>query len=152
MNRPEQPTAYRFFRSIGLRPLLDNPLKDAHPFPSMHRFCSFVLVLAFLALGSGLAEFLHNAEHAREDARAAAAASAGPSDSPDSHSHDGPLHDESNCRVHAMLHAPLLSAGWVPLLVLLGLFVAFLNLLTPAPVFRKLAVRLPCRGPPTCWC
>jgi hypothetical protein len=104
-----------------------------------------LLLLAFGALGTGALEYLHNAEHRREDAReAAAAVAAGRPVKPQ------PLHDESNCDLHAQLHVPLLAAGWVPLLVCLGLFVAFLTLLAPPLVSQRPLLRLDCRGPPAC--
>ena len=41
-----------------------------------------------------------------------------------------------------------LSVGWVPLLICLGLFVAFLTLLTPQLASQRVAIRIDCRGPP----
>ena len=88
-------------------------------------------------------EYLHNQEHAREDAAAAVAAKAAGLPDP---SHD--THDETNCEIHAQLHLPFIAVGWTPLLVLLGLFVAFLTLLAPAMPMRPIPSRLVCRGPP----
>ena len=59
-------------------------------------------------------------------------------------------HDESNCEFHAQLHLPLLVTAWVPLLVLAGLFVAFLTLLAASPVSHRFPIRIDCRGPPVC--
>src|SRR6476646_601086 len=67
-----------------------------------------VLVLAwFFALGSGAVEFAHNAQHAREDAALASLES--PTRRHKSHP-ASPVHDDSNCRFHATLHAPLTAA------------------------------------------
>jgi hypothetical protein len=102
-----------------------------------------LLALCFAALSSGALEHLHNAAHAREDA--AMPARGGP-DSPT----PAPPHNDSNCPTHAQLHLPLLAAGWVPLLICLGLFVAFLTLLAPALPAGHAPARLDCRGPPSC--
>jgi len=102
-------------------------------------------LLAFVALGSAGLEYLHNPDHQREDAREAAQATKGglpPKPQP--------MHDESNCAVHAQLHMPFLAMGWVPLLVCLGLLLAFLTLLAPPLVSIRPLLQLDCRGPPAC--
>jgi hypothetical protein len=106
---------------------------DWHDDRVLRRLSAIVLIGLFLALGSGGVEYLHNLDHAHEDAR---------SRTPHQQ------HDESNCVLHAQLRAPLLSAAWVPLLVCLGLFVAFLTLLVEQPVIHRPLNRLACRGPP----
>jgi hypothetical protein len=107
------------------------------------RLPAILLLLCFVALGSGVLEFLHNQQHEQEDAaQLAAAQAAGVTDLPK------PVHDESNCAIHAQLHLPAIAAGWVPLLILLGLFVAFLSLLTPALHSQRTPLRIACRGPP----
>jgi hypothetical protein len=93
-----------------------------------------ILIALFLALGSGAMEYVHNRDHAREDARA--------------HLPLGQHHDESNCVLHAQLRAPIVAGAWVPLLVCLGLLVAFLTLLNEQPVPHRPLTRLDCRGPP----
>lgn len=117
----------------------------------MRRAAALVLAVCFLALGSGAAEFLHNAGHARDDAAAATgtseAALFGRADAPDDHS-PAPVHDDTNCRTHAVLHSPLVAGGWVPVLVFLGLFVAFLTLLPQSLPTLRLPLRIDCRGPP----
>jgi hypothetical protein len=45
---------------------------------------------------------------------------------------------------------PIMNVGWVPLLVFLGLFVAFLSLLATSLIPRPLPARIDCRGPPVC--
>jgi hypothetical protein len=98
----------------------------------LRRAIGILLLLAFLGLGSGLLEYLHNLEHLREDAAAG--------------THEE--HDDSNCPVHRQLHLPLISAAAVPLLICVGLFVAFLTLLASQPSSHRPLVRLDCRGPP----
>jgi hypothetical protein len=94
----------------------------------VRRLLAILLTLAFLALATGVFAHLHDLQH-RDDATA---------------------HDEEACVVHAQLRAPLLASGWVPLLVCLGTFVAFLSLITPPLVSQRLIFRLDCRGPPAC--
>lgn len=110
----------------------------------MQRVAAIVMILCYAALGSGAMEYWHNAQHAAEDAAMLATAEPGV---PHDHDH-GPIHDESNCPVHAQLHLAGLAVAWVPLLVFLGLFVAFVTLLAPPPVARQVVFALPCRGPP----
>ena len=111
----------------------------------MHRLSAIFLACWFVALGSGALAALHDLQHDREDAAIAAADRA--AGRPE---RDAPQHDESNCPVHAQLHLPFIAAGWVPLLVCLGLFVAFLTLLPAPGVSYRSPVRLDCRGPPSC--
>jgi len=109
----------------------------------VRRIAALLLVACYLCLGSGALEYWHNAEHAVEDARMAALASAG--GAPLQHL---PLHTDFNCPEHARLHLPLISAGWVPILVFLGLFVAFLTTLRPRLIAQRVIERIDCRGPP----
>jgi hypothetical protein len=119
------------------------PLRGAAP---------ILLIACFLALGSGALRFAHDAQHAREDAAAAAACehstAGGHGHGPDRHAHHH--HDESNCALHALLGAPLVAATAVPVLVQLGLLVAFLTLLSPPVARLRLPARIDCRGPPFC--
>jgi hypothetical protein len=105
-----------------------------------------VLVCAFVLLGTGVLRHWHDAVHALADARALLAAT---SDT-EPHDHQPPIHDASNCDVHAQLAMPLTVDGIVPLLILLGLFVAFLSMVAPEPVHVRPTLRLDCRGPPAC--
>jgi hypothetical protein len=98
----------------------------------------------FISLGSGLVEYAHNAEHAREDA--AIAAARGHSDP----STPLPIHDDSNCPVHAQLHAPAVSQPVVTLLIFTGLLVAFITQLAPPLISLRIPARIDCRGPPSC--
>ena len=111
---------------------------------SVKHLTAYLLALLFLAIGTGALEYVHNLQHAAEDARedALLVASSHSMGTPEHH------HDETNCAVHAQLHMPISIVGWVPLLVSLGLFVAFLSLLTPPLVSCPVRLRIACRGPP----
>jgi hypothetical protein len=117
----------------------------------VRRVFPLLLVACFLGLGSGLLRFAHENHHAHEDALADAAAQCVPADhGGDDHQHPR-RHDESTCDLHALLNAPLTVAPVVTLLVHLGLFVAFLTLLTTPLARLRLPARIDCRGPPPCW-
>jgi hypothetical protein len=109
----------------------------------MQRVAAILMLLCYTALGSGLVEHWHNAEHAAEDAILMQAASE--AGTPLDHA---PIHDESNCEVHSQLHLATLAVAWVPLLICIGLFVAILTLLTPRLVAQRVVFAIPCRGPP----
>lgn len=110
---------------------------------SVPRVTAAILVLAYLALGSGAVERWHNAQHAAEDARVLAAARESGAPLPQT-----PFHNDVNCVTHAQIHLSGLAVAWVPLLILLGLFVAFLSQLpVQLPAADRLFV-LACRGPP----
>lgn len=100
-----------------------------------------LLLLCFLVVGSGLVGHLHDLHHDHEDAVVAKADGRSPSGLP-------PVHDQNNCQVHALIHGPALAQGWVPLLVLLGLLVAFLTMLAPPLASQHALKRIDCRGPP----
>ena len=103
----------------------------------VRRVPAAILILAFAALGSGLLLHVHNAAHAAEHAQH------------DHEHHPIPL-DTDSCDLHGKLTLPMLSGGFTPVLVALGLFVAFLTQLTPAWNSTFAHVRLDCRGPPAC--
>ncbi len=102
----------------------------------MQRLAAFVLCIVFTALGSGLLLHVHNEAHAAEDAAGS--------------SPDAAHHDSSNCDLHGALNLPVLSGGFIPVLIALGLFVAFISQLTPTWVSAFAFRRLDCRGPPAC--
>ena len=108
----------------------------------MRRIAAIFLIGSILALGAGLVRHAHNLQHVHDGLHHHSGAAGDPASDP--HDHDDPL----NCFLHALLQAPILSAGWVPLLVCLGLFIAFLTLLSDRPVAARLLERLDCRGPP----
>jgi hypothetical protein len=110
------------------------------------RVSALILVLCFLAIGTGLGEYLHNLQHAIEDSADAIMLQANGSVPAPRPVH----HDESNCRLHALLHAPIFSAGYLPLLVCLGFFVAFLTQISPPLLPQRAFFRIDCRGPPVC--
>jgi hypothetical protein len=109
----------------------------------MRRVSSVILILAFLALGSGATEFLHNAQHAAEDARWAIAQ--GPGHSPDS---PAPTHDDSNCPVHLQLHLPALPAYVPPPALFVGLLIGLVSVALPRVTSFRAPVLIDCRGPP----
>lgn len=113
----------------------------------MNRFAANLLVVCFLALGTGALQFVHELGHLledREENAAALAAAVANHAVPPAHEH----HDEDNCQICAQLHLTYISGGWTPVLVCLGLFVAFLSLLDTPLIPRLLPLRLDCRGPP----
>ena len=105
------------------------PAPAARQSDVVRRVLVTILTLALLALGTGALEYAHNHEHA---------------------DHHADPHDESTCFLHAQLQSPLVSAANVPLLILAGLFVAFLTLLPSQPVSHRPLLSLDCRGPPAC--
>jgi len=111
----------------------------------VHRLAAVILLLCYAALGTGAVESLHNAQHASEDARLLAAAHRS-GEAPKYPVH----HDENNCPVHLQLHLSAMAVGWVPLLICLGLFVAFLTELPVSLPPQQRRLVLPCRGPPVC--
>jgi hypothetical protein len=115
----------------------------------MQRVAAVLLAVCFLGLGSGVLRFAHEAEHARQDATADATLAAGLPGMPAGHNHDGRHHhNESTCELHALLNAPLALTPVVTVLVHLGLFVAFLTLLSTPVARLRLPARINCRGPP----
>ncbi len=108
----------------------------------MRRGASLFLIAWITALGSGALQYFHELDHLRQDSLfdAALKAHALPT------SHED--HDEADCPVCIQLHIPLWVASWAPLLLFLGLFIAFLKLLSIPLVSRRPALRLGCRGPP----
>jgi hypothetical protein len=102
----------------------------------VRRWPAIVLLVGFLALGIGLLENLHLRTHLLESAATRL--------DRNSSNH----HAADDCDLCLTLHLPVLSAGWVPLLVCLGLFVAFLTLLSQRVAPQRVALRIACRGPP----
>lgn len=121
--------------------MVDKPALGMKSVRDVRKITGILLLLCFLALGSGLLAHLHDLQHDRADAAIAKADGRSPGT-------PLPIHDENNCQVHAMIHAPALSQGWVPLLVFLGLFVAFLTMLATPLASQQSPLRLDCRGPP----
>lgn len=95
---------------------------------------SILLLFAFAAVGTGTLDFVHRHLHEQRESIA----------DTKSQRH----HDENDCEICLMLHAPILSGGYVPVLVSLGLFVAFLTLVAPRLLDQADRIRITCRGPP----
>lgn len=110
---------------------------------SLKRFASILLLIAYLSLGSGALGYLHNLQHAAEDAREDKIATA--SGKPVEAHH----HDESNCPFHASLLLAFFFDGWVSLFRLTGLFLAFVILARVSRLDRSPLLRICCRGPPS---
>jgi hypothetical protein len=108
----------------------------------VNRVASYLLLFVFLALGTGAAEYVHNKQHAAEDAREDAIAAASGKPTEEHH------HDETNCAVHAQLHMPYVAMRWVPIILGIGRLIAFLSLAITPLIPRMLPVRVACRGPP----
>ena len=98
----------------------------------MRRLTSILLLITVLGLGTGGLAYVHDLQHAAEDAREDR--DAGAAGLPVEHHH----HDESNCHVHAQLHLPLIAAGWATMVVSLGLLPA-----SPPPVRSACPTRRP---------
>jgi hypothetical protein len=111
---------------------------------AVKRIAAILLLFVFLGLGTGVLQYLHQLQHAAEDARYNALAKA--AGLPPVHQN----HDESNCEFCAQLHIPLMLAGWTPILICLGLLVAFLTLIDLPLVALAVPARIDCRGPPVC--
>lgn len=98
----------------------------------------------------------HHEAHAHQDAHGRAAhhdhfghhPHHAPSEHLPSEEPPTPIHDETNCELHALLNLPLLPPALVVVLILLGLLVAFLTLLPHALVSGRVPMRIDCRGPP----
>lgn len=118
----------------------------------MKRFWAILLLCAVAAVGSGALRYAHDMLHAPGAAHAHEHGHHHGHDHPGGHDEPtlpAPLHDESTCVIHALLKLPMLGGGFVPLLVCLGLFVAFLTLLPTTPVrSRRPLLLLDRRGPP----
>lgn len=109
----------------------------------MRYFSAILLLVVFGATGSGALSRLHDLAHAQQDARH------GDCHHEQAPTHEQlPSHDETNCDLHAMLRAPAMAGTTVPVLIGLGLFVAFLTQLSPAPHAQRVPERIDCRGPP----
>jgi hypothetical protein len=104
----------------------------------VRRLPAILLLIGFAALGSGLLEDLHLRTHVME--RAAVGHAGADSTAP----HDR----DDGCALCANLHLPRIGGGYVPLLVCVGLFVAFRTLLAPQLASQFVADRIDCRGPP----
>ena len=107
------------------------------------RFVAAILIACYVALGSGAMERWHNAQHAADDAAQLSVTSrAGIPFAPISD------HNDTNCAIHGLIHFSTSVVAWVPLLICLGLFIAFLTMLPrPIPVARYFHF-VSCRGPP----
>jgi hypothetical protein len=111
----------------------------------VRRLTAISLLLCFIALGTGSISYVHDLQHAHDDAAIAERAKTDGQPAP-----PAPRHDASNCAIHAVLQSPLMNVAWVPLLVCVGLWVLFLSELPVLVIAHRFALQLDCRGPPAC--
>jgi len=109
----------------------------------VRRIASIVLLAVFAATGSGLLHFLHLQDHLSEHRRTAPRAASSltlPSEAD---------HDENACSICLTLQLQFWGTGSAPLLMFLGLALAFLSLISP-PLLedQTTSARIHCRGPP----
>ena len=108
----------------------------------MQRIIAIALLAVFAATGSGWLNYLHLQEHISPRTCAFSTLSLS--------TPTGGDHDENNCPTCLTLHVCFAASGYVPLLICLGLLVAFLSLLAPRPITRQALVWIESRGPPVC--
>jgi hypothetical protein len=112
--------------------------------PVVRCLTALLLALCFMALGTGSLEYLHALDHDREDVALAKSL-----DAPPGHLPAHPVHDDTNCLLHAQLHMPMISIGWAPFLICVGLFIAMALLAAPRLSPQRAAVPANTRGPPS---
>jgi hypothetical protein len=98
----------------------------------LRRFTSLVVVVLWLSLGSGALGYLHNLQHECDSS---------------SQKHH-PLPDDSNCRVHALVHAPSLAPLIDALPEVSEPLVSRLRLTDEQMTSRGYRQLPGCRGPP----
>ena len=99
-------------------------------------------------MGSRALEYLHNRAHELEDRMEDQAEAAVSVESHSVPAHQEHHHDESNCQMHAHLHMAIITFSWTPLLIWLGIWIAFLSFLAIPLIPRLVPERIHCRGPP----
>jgi hypothetical protein len=108
----------------------------------VHRIIGALLLAIFAATQSGGLNYLHLQEHLAAGHAMRQRVTLGipwPIDH----------HDERACPVCMTLHMPLsAAAGYIPLLICLGLLLAFLSLLSPRPATPQAFAWIESRGPP----
>lgn len=109
----------------------------------MRRIAAILLLASFAAMSSGLMGYLHHHFEYEQQARSQSLARSW------SQPPDEPGHDESTCTICMTLHAPVMSAGYTPTLIFLGLFVAFLTQLPRSFTSVRVPLTLDSRGPPS---
>ena len=102
-----------------------------------------LLLLTFIAFGTGFLGYVHELQHDREDAATALAAHA-MGRPVNSH----PEHDDNNCPTHAQLYMLLILTGWALLLVCIGRSPRPVTVLPVIVNSFRIFWRIACRGPP----
>ena len=95
---------------------------------ALRRLASILLLLAFLGIGTGAVEYLHNL-----DQQAASQS-----------------HDEANCPTHAILRASAVLSAAPPLLCISDAQPDRVVTLSPSLPSQHTPTRIDCRGPPAC--
>jgi hypothetical protein len=94
----------------------------------LRRLASILLVLAFLGIGTGAIEYLHNLDqHATSQS-----------------------HNETNCPTHAILRASAVLSAAPPLLCRTDLQPDRVIIASPSLPSQHTPTRIDCRGPPAC--
>ena len=112
----------------------------AHTHLVVKNWVSIVLVGIFAAIGSGALQYAHLLEHMHAGAPAG--------NQRHSPIHDREHHDEEHCAICSVLQMPTLSQRYVPILISLGLLVAFVTELVTLTAGYRLPASIDCRGPP----
>lgn len=101
----------------------------------MRRIAALLLLLAFVALASGLPQWTHRRDHDLQHLLSGK---------------DQPASDENPCSLCLALHLPLTGASHAPALVDAGSVPSEIFHCTPGNTTNHPAALLPCRGPPAC--
>lgn len=107
----------------------------------MRRATGILLLISLFGATSGLLRYIHLQEHVH-----GAVVSADNRVSLRTPGEAG--HDEESCLICVTLHMPMAGSGYTPLLVFLGLFIAFLTLLTHTLAPQRVCRATYSRGPP----
>ena len=95
---------------------------------ALRRFASILLILAFLGIGTGAIEYLHNLDHQATSQS----------------------HDENNCPTHAILRASAVLTAAPPLLCSTDVQPDRVLIISPSLPSQHAPTRIDCRGPPAC--
>jgi hypothetical protein len=109
----------------------------------MRRIVAAILTFWWIALAGGAVAFAHDLQHARDDAAAIQNAQSQNKPIPEQ-----TTHDETNCAIHAQLHAPHAAAGYQPILIATGEWVRFLSELPVSLKTHEAFDHIRSRGPP----
>lgn len=106
----------------------------------MRRLASIILVLTFLAMGSGITQYAHEWQHAQQDAATGGV--------PCKPLQQHPIHNDLNCEIHAQLHMPITVVAWLPPAIEIGILAIAAFAPDRAVISQNDPDRIDCRGPP----